>query len=233
MPAPPPIPVRIARAALAAIIALASTGAGAGPPADALSRCAVDFARQEAARLGPRVDVEAADPSRPARPCDGPLAAFLPAGVRLWGRSSIGVRCDVAGGWSTVVGVWVRVYAPVAVTRRALGAGDTVAAADVMDQERDLTRLPGTAVDATQAVGRVVRSPLPAGSVLLRTALREAFAVTSGQMVQLRAGGEDFTVSVEARALGNAGLGESVPVRTPSGRVVRGVVTAPGVVEAR
>jgi flagella basal body P-ring formation protein FlgA len=74
---------------------------------------------------------------------------------------------------------------------------------------------------------------LPAGATLRPDMLRAPFAVAQGQSVKLLFLGEGFRVSSEGRSLSNASIGQPAQVRTASGKVVKGTVQAPGVVEVR
>jgi flagella basal body P-ring formation protein FlgA len=55
--------------------------------------------------------------------------------------------------------------------------------------------------------------------------------VQQGQSVRLVSNGNGFSVSSEARAIGNAAEGQVVQVRTPAGAVVSGTARAGGLVE--
>jgi flagella basal body P-ring formation protein FlgA len=96
----------------------------------------------------------------------------------------------------------------------------------------DLTTLPpGIITDQFQAVGRTASISLPMGTPLRQDALRSQVAVQQGQTVRLVSGGAGFRVSTEARALNNAGEGQMIQARTPSGQMVSGVAKMGGIVE--
>ncbi|MCW5622207.1 MAG: flagellar basal body P-ring formation protein FlgA [Burkholderiales bacterium] len=204
-------------------------------PLSEIERMAVEFARAHTADQQGQVeiDVHALDPRTRLFAC-GRTQAYLASGTRLWGRTSVAVRCQEAGGWTINVPITVRVLAPVLVTTRALGRGEKVAAADLSSKTLDLTQLPlGVLTDPVQAVGKTAVAALPAGATLRPDMLRGATVVTQGQQVQILYVGEGFRVSGEGRALNNAARGSPARVRTPAGKVVKGIATAPGVVEVR
>ena len=89
-------------------------------PLSEIERMAVDFARTHTADQQGQVeiDVHTLDPRTRLFAC-GRTQAYLPSGTRLWGRTSVAVRCQEAGGWTINVPVTVRVLAPVLVTTRA------------------------------------------------------------------------------------------------------------------
>jgi flagella basal body P-ring formation protein FlgA len=76
-----------------------------------------------------------------------------------------------------------------------------------------------------------VRRTLPAGTVLVPAAVDRPRVVERGALVTLVSGGGAVAVRAEGVALESAGVNQRVRVRSPSGRVVEGVVAASGEVE--
>ena len=73
---------------------------------------------------------------------------------------------------------------------------------------------------------------LPSGAPLrLDTPASSKPVVQQGQMVRVVSSGAGFKVSAEARAIGNAGEGQVVQVRTPAGAILSGIARAGGMVE--
>lgn len=218
------------------VLALHTGGAAAqNQDLEALRKAVVEFARSQAARLPGEVEIEVAplDERLQLTACQG-LQTYLPAGTRLWGRSSVGVRCQKPESWSIIVPVTVRVMAEALFTARPLARGEALTDQDVTAQRTDLTQLPaGVLTDRSQAVGRVPNVSVAAGLPLRTEMLRGAHAVTQGQNVRIIFTGDGFKVTSEGRALGNAALGETVQVRSASGKVVKGQASATGVVEVK
>lgn len=160
------------------------------------------------------------------------IEPYLPAGNRLSGNSSIGVRCTAPAAWSIYVPVQIRVSDNVLVTVRPIASGQAVAAGDVQLQWRDITPFAGSALTAPeQAVGRILSAPVAAGVPLRAGMLRDAKVIRYGQPVQLVARGQGFSITSEATAMGNAGNGETVAVKTRSGQIIKGTARADGTVE--
>jgi flagella basal body P-ring formation protein FlgA len=230
------VPALRAAAVCAAALLLAAQGAHAQPQwqdLDELRRAAESFAQVAALPGRAEVEVAALDPRTRLARCES-LQSFLAPGARLWGNSNVGVRCVRPHAWSIFVPVNVRVFAEVLVTARPIGRGQTLAEADLVTQTLDLTRWPiGLLSDPAQALGRAPVAALPAGVPLRADMLRAAYVVTQGQRVKIVFQGEGFSATSEGRALGNAALGEPVQVRSASGKVLKGVVHAPGVVEVK
>jgi flagella basal body P-ring formation protein FlgA len=227
---------RLAAGALAAAWLIGhSVNLPAAQDPDRLREAALAFARTQLAGRTGEVQVEAGEVDRRLQlpPCDR-LEAFLPAGTKLWGRSNVGVRCLGPEPWSLLVPITIRVMGDAVFTARPLVRGRPVEAADLEVRRVDLTGLPaGVLTEASQALERVPGTSIQAGLPLRAEMLRGATAVAAGQGVRILFLGDGFKVSSEGVALGNAATGDPVQVRAASGRVLRGVVTGPGVVEVR
>jgi flagella basal body P-ring formation protein FlgA len=150
--------------------------------------------------------------------------AFMAPGARVWGNTSVGVRCVGASPWTIYVPVSVRVMAGVVVAAHPLTQGRAIVAADLTLQEADLGLLPGAVMtDAGQAIGRVVTVGVAAGQPLRQDLLRAPLVIQQGQSVTLRAQGAGFKVSAAGKALTNAVEGQIAQVRTLTGNTVNGV----------
>lgn len=178
-----------------------------------------------------KVTAGSIDPNLKLTACIQP-EVFLPPGSRAWGKTSVGIQCDAPARWKIYVQANVSIKAQYLVTAHPLPQGHTVTKRDLAFAEGDLTRLPaGVFTEASQIIGRVVRSPMMAGSVLRQNMLKQALAVQQGQTVLLTTVGAGFTINAEGKALKNASLGQIVPVKVRSGRVVSGIAREGGKVE--
>jgi len=208
--------------------------ASAGMQDIAVIRKAVDqFVRQNTADLPGQATstVGAIDPRLQLPACATP-EVFLPAGNRLWGNSTVGVRCQSATPWTIYVPVSVRITAPTAVATRPLSAGQTVSQADVLMQNSDLSQLPpGVIMDPALAIGKTVIIGASTGQVFRHDMLRAPQVIQQGQTVKLMAKGNGFQVTSEGKALANATLGQVVSVRTQSGQIISGIARQNGAVE--
>ncbi len=166
-------------------------------------------------------------------PCERP-EPYLPAGTRLWGRASIGVRCAEGAGWNVLVPIHVRVFAPVLKAAQPLAVNRTLGEQDVRIEEVDLTReAPGALLNLAEADGKVLARPVAAGSVLRRDHLKAPSVVAQGDQVKIVHSGSGFTISTTGRALQSAAAGQSVRVQVDSGRVLTGVAREERVVQVR
>ncbi|WP_244126873.1 flagellar basal body P-ring formation chaperone FlgA [Burkholderia gladioli] len=224
--------------------AAAATGAApaqaqAAPPVpegqqdpEAIRQAALAFLRQQTAGLPGKAIVTVA----PAFPrglaaCTG-LEPFLPTGARLWGRTTVGVRCAGAKPWTLYLQSKISVQGTYYVAARALSPGEVLTAADLVAHDGDLTQLPLAIItDPGQAVGGTSLVRVAAGLPLRQDMLRSASSVTIGQTVRVVAAGKGFTISSEGSVMNNAGPGQQVRVRLAAGQIVTAVVKDSGTVE--
>lgn len=175
--------------------------------------------------------IGALDPRTQLTPCPA-VEAFLPNGARLWGHSTVGVRCNAPAGWTVFVPVTVSVMGNYLVSARPLAPNQPLQAADVALASGDLATLPaGVVTDAGQLVGKSLRNAIAAGQPIRADQLIAPLVVRQGQPVKLVSQGAGFSVSAEGTALSNAAEGQPAQVRTANGQTVSGTARAGGIVE--
>lgn len=163
--------------------------------------------------------------------CPAP-EAFIPAGVRLWGNATVGVRCGGSNPWTIYIPVSVKILTGVVVAARALTQGRPIELNDLSLQEADLGQLPVAVItDPAQAVGRIATLSIAPGQPLRQDLLRSPPVIQQGQSVTLRAQGAGFRVSAEGKAVSNAAEGQVAQVRTPSGHTVNGIARLGAIVD--
>lgn len=210
-----------------------ATGADKPSPASThaqIVKLAASFVKQQTAGISGKVDyqIEELDPRISLTPCSR-MEAFLPSGSQLIGKTSIGVRCNEQNGWQILVPARITVTLQLLVSARQLQPGQVLQSADVTTQSVEISRATGF-TDPTQVVGKVLRYGIAAGQILRDDMLRAPFSVTQGQVVQIIARGNGFSVRNEGVALTNASEGQMVQVRIASGKVISGTARN-GIVE--
>jgi len=159
---------------------------------------------------------------------------FRPAGARFWGRAFAGIRCLEGATWSIQVPVTVRVFGPALVAAKALVANAPVGGDDVRSAEVEWTREAQGVVTASEQLDqRVLARPIAAGQPIPLSALRAPQAVGQGEPVRLVGRGNGFSISADGIALASATAGQSVRVRTESGRILTGTARAGRLVEVQ
>jgi len=191
------------------------------------------FVRNRTDAIAGRVEIQVDAPDARVRPlaCES-LEPFLPSGSRLWGRTTVGVRCAGAGSASVFVPVRIRIYGPALVAARPLAAGQILAAEDLRLEESELTQS-GILTDPAQAIGRRITVGVNGGYPVRQELLRLQQVISQGETVKVRVAGAGFTIIAEGIAVAHATDGQSVQVRMDSGRTVSGTARAGRLVEVR
>ena len=133
-----------------------------------------------AERAHPGHRVEVSFPARtPVGTCALPPA--LPPGVRLWGRTTVPMRCQ-EGARLAFVPVDIKVFGKAPVAARALPQGAVLHAGDLHHQEIDLARFaPHAIAEPAQIHGRELTRGIPAGVPVLAAWLRSPPVVAAGK----------------------------------------------------
>jgi len=151
---------------------------------------------------------------------------YIPAGMRLWGKTRLGLRClDGPVRWNVFLPIQVKAFGPAWVVRGPTMSGATLSMGDAMQAEVDWAE-ENTAVlgDPAQWVGSTVVRNLAAGQALRQTMVRAAQVFDAGSNVRVVAEGSGFSVTSDGQAVGAGIVGQSVRVRMEGGRFMTGTV---------
>ena len=173
----------------------------------------------------PRFEVEVGqlDPRLRLAPCQQ-IQPYVPDGMRMWGKSRIGLRC-VQGPtrWNVYLPVTVKVFGTALVATSGLASGSVLSAADLTLAEVDLAEDNAAPVTNPElAVGRMLTRPLKPGQGLRQSYLKARQWFAAGETVTVVAQGAGFSVAGEAQALNPGIEGQPVRLRTEGGRIVTG-----------
>ncbi|MEM5439650.1 flagellar basal body P-ring formation chaperone FlgA [Paraburkholderia diazotrophica] len=199
---------------------------------ESIRRAALAFLQQQSAGLPGKVEISVATVFPRGLAACTTLEPFMPTGARLWGRTTVGVRCAGERPWTLYLQAKVSVHATYYLASRAIGPGELLTTADLVARDGDLTLLPQAVItDPAQAVGSVALMRVSAGLPLRRDMLKSAESVTIGQSVKVVAQGQGFSISAEGSVMNNASPGQPVKVKMASGQIVQGIVKDGGTVE--
>ncbi|OXJ12868.1 flagellar basal body P-ring formation chaperone FlgA [Burkholderia sp. HI2500] len=235
-PAPRAVPVSsnpapAANAANAATAAQPATPPGQQDP-ESIRRTALAFLQQQVAGLPGKTTTTVTTAFPRGLAACTTLEPFMPTGARLWGRTTVGVRCAGERPWTVYLQAKVTVQATYYVAARQIAPGEPLSAADLVARDGDLTVLPLAVItDPAQAIGATALARISAGLPLRQDLLKSAASVSAGQTVRVVAAGPGFTISAEGSALANAAPGQSVRVRMAAGQIVTAIVKDAGTVE--
>ncbi|VWD35867.1 flagellar basal body P-ring biosynthesis protein FlgA [Burkholderia lata] len=226
-----PVSANPAPAANAANAAQPATPPGQQDP-ESIRRAALAFLQQQVAGLPGKTTATVTTAFPRGLAACTTLEPFMPTGARLWGRTTVGVRCAGERPWTVYLQAKITVQATYYVAARQIAPGEPLSAADLVARDGDLTVLPLAVItDPAQAIGATALARISAGLPLRQDLLKSAASVSAGQTVRVVAAGPGFTISAEGSALANAAPGQSVRVRMAAGQIVTAIVKDAGTVE--
>ena len=219
------------------VLALFSTTvtASARQNLTAINQAAEQFLRDKTRDLSDTVNVftEPLDTRINLAPCTD-LQAFVPNGGRLWGKTSVGVKCASTASWTIYVQATVQIIADYVVTATPISSGQTINQNNLTLLKGDLSTLPASVLTSMdQAIGRIAGASIRSGTPLRQDALRTQPVVQQGQSVRLLSIGPGFEISMEGTALNTATEGQTARAKTASGQVISGIAKTGGIVEVR
>jgi flagella basal body P-ring formation protein FlgA len=178
------------------------------------------------------VSLGAADSRLRLAPCDK-VQVYVPDGIKLWGRSRVGLRCEQgAVRWNVFVPVTVRVFGQGVVPAVNLTLGSRIEAADLRLAEVDLAAEGSPAIlNVQEAAGRLMAHGVQAGQSLRQGHLKAKRYFAVGDQVRLVVKGPGFSVNGEGEALTPGDEGVCARIRTEAGRIVCGRPVGERVVE--
>jgi flagellar basal body P-ring formation protein FlgA len=184
-----------------------------------------------AAASGPgRVTIVPPDDRLELAACPDP-EVFLPAGARLQGRVTVGVRCRAPTPWTLYVQANVAVMMEYLVTTAPLAAGHIIGYNDLTSISAEQSPVTASYVtNPTQLIGRALSMSMSAGTPFRLNLLRKDEVVKQGQTVRVISERPGFRLSTSGVAQIGGVAGDSVGVKLKSGRVVTGVAHEGGVV---
>ncbi len=164
--------------------------------------------------------------------CDQPLQAFLPPGARMYGKTTVGVRCEGNRPWKIFVPAKLAVFENVVVVSRPIVRGETLGATDLKLVSKEVSPASQTYMrDIQHAVGYIAKRSIPAGRILTAQMVQAPRLIKAGQEVILLATTPQLEVRMKGKALSDGSRGDIIQVRNVrSKRIIEGVVTDIGTV---
>jgi flagella basal body P-ring formation protein FlgA len=183
---------------------------------------------------GVKLAAVALDPRLRLAGCGGKLDTFANAPRNAQSRAIVRVSC-ASPAWTLNVPVEIRRTHTVLVLRRAVGRGETLAAADVVAQKRELPGLGSPFVSRPEDLaGRLTRRPLPEGTAVTADSLNAPLLIKRGQQVTLVAQSAGFEVRAPGKALADAAANQRVRVQNLNSlKVIEGLADTDGVVRVQ
>ena len=151
---------------------------------------------------------------------------YVPTGMRLWGKTRLGLRCvDGPVRWNVFLPVQVRAFGPAWVARGSLVAGSALNPTDLMQAEVDWAEDASPVLsDPSQFANAVLTRSINGGQAVRQSMVRAAVAFEAGATVRIVAQGPGFAVTADGQATSQGVIGQSARVRMDGGRIITGTV---------
>ena len=200
----------------------------------ALRAAAARFVTSQAGTAFPdaraEVDIGPIDPRLNLPACPEPEFSLSP-GSTLWGSGNLAVSCVAPAPWSLYLTYRTTLKGPALVARRPLPAGTVPGPSDVVRGEIEYAGDPGRYPrDSANLRGARLARPVAKNQPITIDLLRIPPIIKAGQKVRILVDGTGFQISQEGIAQGQARVGDSLRLKTPSGRYVQGIVQMDGTV---
>ena len=178
-----------------------------------------------AAPLRMEVSIGALDSRLTLAPC-ATVEPYIPPGMRLWGKTRLGLRCiDGNARWNVFLPVQVKAFGQAWVVKGDVAAGAVLGEDDAVLAEVDWAQeIASVLADPAMWVGQTAARQLTTGQTLRFGLVKPAQLFQAGAMVRVVAQGPGFTVTSDGQALSAGVLGGQAKVRIDSGRVLSGLV---------
>ena len=178
-----------------------------------------------AAALRMEVSVGALDSRLTLAPCAA-VEPYIPAGMRLWGKTRLGLRCvDGTVRWNVFLPVQVKAFGQAWVVKGDLPPGTVLAEGDAVQAEVDWAQESSSILaEPASWVGQTAARQLSTGQALRQGMVKPAQVFQAGAMVRVVAQGPGFTVTSAGQALSAGVVGAQARVRIDNGRVLSGTV---------
>lgn len=177
-----------------------------------------------------KVTVNPINNSLSLTPCNQPLQIDLPfsSGERVTAR----VSCSAPRRWTLFVTARVQQFVTLVTAARPISRNSRIGNAALALRELDISRLRSDYYTRLQdVVGQTARVPIANGEVIRPRMLEAALAVHRGDLVTLEVRKGNLLIRSKGIALEDGRLQQQIDVKNQSsGRELRGIVTAPGVV---
>lgn len=171
------------------------------------------------------VTVGALDPRLKLAACDQ-VEPYLPPGVRLWGKTRLGLKCvQGPSKWNVFLPITVKAFGPAWVVKGTVAQGVTLTASDAMPVEVDWAEFNSPIVaQHSDWVGQTTTRQLSTGQALRQDMVKPAQVFQAGAQVRVVAQGSGFEIVTSAQAVSSGSVGQSARVRMDNGRVMVGQV---------
>jgi flagella basal body P-ring formation protein FlgA len=152
---------------------------------------------------------------------------YVPAGVRLWGKSRLGLRCvQGATKWNVFLPITIKAFGPAWVIKGQVAPGGILTVADAMAIEVDWADNSSPIVaNQSDWLGKTATRMLSTGQPLRQDMVKAAQVFQAGAQVRVLAIGSGFEVTSRGQAISAGVMGQAARVRMDNGQILQGMVS--------
>lgn len=172
------------------------------------------------------------DPRLRLTHCGEKTSAFLPAGTKLRGKLTVGIRCEGHKPWTLYIPANIKVYTDVITASQAISRGTVVTKNDIVSVRKEVSNFYSRYLtNPSQVIGKISKKSLYEGDIFTNRGLKAPLLVHNGEEVTIIASVGNIQVRSKGKAMKDAAKGEKVKVRNiRSKRLIEAVVLRPGTV---
>jgi len=146
--------------------------------------------------------------------CTQPLESFVTPGVKLSGRTTIGVRCTGHKPWKIYVTADISIFDDVVIADEYILRGSRLTAPQLRTEKRNVATLNrGYFTRPGDVIGKIAKTPISKEQVITLHSLTAPKLVQRGKSVTILATSDTVTVKMNGHALADGHLGELIKVK--------------------
>ena len=158
--------------------------------------------------------------------CAEPKLSLSGNDTRLAGNRSVIAQCGTERKFLQIA---IKAEGRWWVASRTLATGTQIQAEDIKPQQGSMDRLPGgLLLNKDDIIGRITTRSVNVGQPLQANQLRQNWAITAGEDVEVVAQGTGFHIRASGKAMDNAAIGGNIRIKTKNGQIVTGKVISAG-----
>lgn len=165
--------------------------------------------------------------------CSKPLDAFFPPGMKLSGRTTVGVRCPDVKPWKLFVTATITIYSDVIVAGEHIMRGSTIQASDIRTAKKEVTAISrGYFTEPNQVIGKVSKFSINKDGIIYPSVISKPKLVKRGKEVIILARSGEIIIKTRGTAISDGTLGELIKVKNKhSHRIVQAKVIEANLVQ--
>jgi len=146
--------------------------------------------------------------------CTQPLESFVTPGVKLSGRTTVGVRCNGHKPWKIYITTDISIFDDVVIADEYILRGSRVSSTQLRTEKRNVSTLNRGYFNRLEDVaGKIARTPISKEQVITIPSLASPKLVQRGKNVTILAKSDTVTVKMNGHAMSDGRLGELIKVK--------------------